>query len=73
MERLRRCTSRRPLWGKNLAVPVGDFLKSLLQSDAGKLARLGLGLPFQLAQGRHARWFLFHPFPFVDGLRLLPE
>jgi hypothetical protein len=30
MGRVRRCTSRRPLWGKNLAVLVGDFLKSLL-------------------------------------------
>jgi hypothetical protein len=72
MGRRRRCTSRRLLWGENLAVLAGDFLKSLLQSEAGKLARLGLGLQFQLSQGRHARLFLFHPFPFVDGLRLLP-
>jgi len=72
MGRVRRCTSRRPLWGENLAVLAGDFLKSLLQSDAGKLARLGLGFQLQLAQGGHARLFLFHPFPFVVGLRLLP-
>jgi hypothetical protein len=56
------------LWGKNPAVLVGDFLKPLLQSDPGKLACLGLGFQFQLPQGRHARLFLFHPFPFVGGL-----
>ena len=54
-----------PAVGGNLAVLVGDFLQALLESDAGKFARLGLGCQFQLAQGRHTRLFMVHPFPFV--------
>jgi hypothetical protein len=67
MGRVRRCISRRPLWGKNLAVLIGDFLQPLLQSEAGKLTCLDLSLQFQLAQGGHACLFQFHPFPFVEG------
>jgi hypothetical protein len=55
--RVRRCTSLHPLWGKKLAVLVGDFLEALLQSDAGKFACLRLGFQLQLPQGRHARLF----------------
>jgi hypothetical protein len=62
--RWRRCTSWHPLWGENTAVLVGDFLKFLLQPDARKLARFGLGFQFQLPQRGHTRLLLFHPFPF---------
>jgi hypothetical protein len=70
MERVRRCTNWRPLWGENLAVLVGDLLQALLKSDAGQLARLRFSFQFQLLQGGRTRVFLFHPFPFIRGLSL---